>query len=218
MMPEISALKVRRAVVVAPHPDDETIGAFGLMRRLSRAGARVTVIIVTDGGASHPGSQAWPPERLKLARRRETLAAARLAGVFKGSVRFLDYPDGSLTALGPAGLRSLARRLAAGPRPDLVARPSLADAHPDHAAVARACRYAWPPCVYQAAYMVWPEDARPRCARPFPLGADQKVKPAALRLYRTQTGQITDDPEGFCMDRPMLGKFSGPREFFGRDP
>jgi LmbE family N-acetylglucosaminyl deacetylase len=39
----------RRVVVVAAHPDDEVLGAGALMRRLSRAGAAIDVIHITDG-------------------------------------------------------------------------------------------------------------------------------------------------------------------------
>lgn len=209
---------VRRVRVVAPHPDDETIGAFGLMRHLSRHGVCVEVTIVTDGAASHPASRAWLPERLRLARRRETLAAVRLAGVHAGSVRFLDYPDGSLSALGEAPFRSLVQRLAAGPHPDLVLRPSLSDTHPDHETVAEACRQAWPPGIPQATYQVWPAHSQPPGAQPFVLGRDQLVKQAALRLYKSQTGLITDDPDGFSMNRDLQRIFAGPIEWYGCGP
>lgn len=209
---------IRRVRVVAPHPDDETIGAFGLMRHLSRHGVCVEVTIVTDGAASHPASRSWPPERLRAARRRETLAAVRLAGVYTGSVGFLDYPDGSLSALGQAAFRFLVRRLAAGPQPDMVLRPSLSDTHPDHRAVAEACQQAWPAGIPQATYQVWPAHCQPPGAQPFALGRDHLVKRAALRLYKSQTGLITDDPEGFCMDRNLLRQFSGPVEWYGSEP
>lgn len=209
---------LRKVIVVAPHPDDETIGAFGLMRHMIRRGAAVGVTLVTDGSASHPNSRAWPPARLARTRRRETLAAVRLAGLFAGSVRFLNYPDGTLPELDASGLRLLSARLAAGPQPDLVIRPSLCDTHPDHRIVAETSRLAWPPVVPQITYQVWPEGRCPPGGRPFRLGPDLPVKRSALRLYRTQTGLITDDPTGFCMDRDLLRSFSGPAEWYGHGP
>lgn len=209
--------RLRRAIIVAPHPDDETIGAFGLIRQLVRVGVDVRAVIVTDGCASHPSSAAWPPARLRAARQRESLAALRLAGLSRGAVRFLDYPDGGLARPAADTWRDLVRDLSAGPRPDLVVRPSLRDDHPDHRAVARACRAAWPPAVRQISYQVWPAGQRVPHAARLCLGADQALKQAALRLYRTQTGAITDDPSGFCIVRSLMRSFAGPAEYFGED-
>ncbi|MGO1304454.1 MAG: PIG-L family deacetylase, partial [Sphingomonas parapaucimobilis] len=40
---------VRHAVVVAPHPDDEIIGAAGLIQALRRQGSVVRVVVVSNG-------------------------------------------------------------------------------------------------------------------------------------------------------------------------
>ena len=45
-----------RLVVVAPHPDDEILGAGGLLAATARAGRDLLLVAVTDGQASHPGS------------------------------------------------------------------------------------------------------------------------------------------------------------------
>ena len=87
---------LRDVLVVAPHPDDEAIGAFGLMSALRRRGARLWVLVVSDGGASHPGSTAWPPARLVPERRRETRRAMATLGIPPSRVRFLGLPDGAL--------------------------------------------------------------------------------------------------------------------------
>ncbi|HJZ09666.1 MAG TPA: PIG-L family deacetylase, partial [Trebonia sp.] len=46
---------VTSAVVVAAHPDDEVLGAGGLISVLAAAGARLRLVAVTDGEASHRG-------------------------------------------------------------------------------------------------------------------------------------------------------------------
>ena len=48
---------------------------------------------VTDGAGSHPGSTAYPPERLKALRAAELRSAAEILGVPEKHVRFLDLPD-----------------------------------------------------------------------------------------------------------------------------
>jgi len=67
-------------LVVAPHPDDEVLGAGGL---LALAGGEV--VAVTDGEASHPRSDAVDPADLVAARRAETAVALGLLGRGAGS-------------------------------------------------------------------------------------------------------------------------------------
>ncbi len=131
---------IRRAVIVAPHSDDETIAAHSLIQHLRRQGAQVTVIVVTDGSASHRKSRLWPKARLVAERRRETVRAMAGLGVPQGAVRFLSMPDGGLDSLTRHERNRLAQALGRGPVPDLVVVPDLRDAHPDHRDVAGACR------------------------------------------------------------------------------
>jgi LmbE family N-acetylglucosaminyl deacetylase len=126
---------VRSVLVVAPHPDDEVIGAFGLMRLLRRRGARVRVVIVTDGAGSHPNSRKWPRTRLVGARASETRAALRGIGIGAGDVRFLALPDGGLGTGGGSVRRVLARALAQARGHDLLVMPARDDDHPDHRVV-----------------------------------------------------------------------------------
>jgi LmbE family N-acetylglucosaminyl deacetylase len=202
-------------MVVAPHPDDETIAAFGVLHAAVRQARRVTVVIVTDGAASHD-SAAWPPKRLAALRERETLCAMRRAGVRKNEVRFLRYGDSALCDLDRAGRRALRRDLQRMPQPDLVVRPSRADHHIDHRIVGEACEAAWPGRVRQLTYLVWPEQgARFQARYAVPLGPLRELKRAAIMAYRSQTGLIDDDPNGFCIDQKTIARFCGPVERFG---
>src|SRR6202035_3010407 len=69
---------IRSAVIVAAHPDDEVLGAGGLISMLAASRARLRLVAVTDGERSH-GSHA---AKDVLARRRtaETAAALRALG------------------------------------------------------------------------------------------------------------------------------------------
>ena len=60
-------------VVVAPHPDDETLLSGGLIAHQARAGVPVIVLAVTDGEAAYPGD----PDGLARQRRREQRQALR---------------------------------------------------------------------------------------------------------------------------------------------
>jgi LmbE family N-acetylglucosaminyl deacetylase len=57
-------------IVVAPHPDDESLACGGLLAEACRQGLRGTVVIVSDGAGSHPNSKAYPPDRLRHSARR----------------------------------------------------------------------------------------------------------------------------------------------------
>lgn len=215
--------RVTRAHVIAPHPDDEAIGAFGLIAALRARGAVVDVTLVTDGSASHPNSRAWPPARLSAARYAETRRVLRRAGVRRQDLRFLDHADGALGFAGHTTIARLARELARRPRPDLIITPSINDNHADHRAAAKAVARAWPASIKRLSYLVWPRlqphRPRPRGRRvTLPLGGRAAMKRAALRLYRTQTGAIEDDPDGFLLGRDLLVRFARPVEHFGTWP
>jgi len=127
-----------RAVVVAPHPDDEVLSVGGLLAQLADIGAPVEVIAVTDGTASHRGSTEWTAERLAQARPRESLKALRCLGLSIEPAR-LGMPDGGLKevrALLAARLVSLLR-----PR-DVVFTTWRQDGHPDHEVTGEACALA----------------------------------------------------------------------------
>src|SRR3546814_4012834 len=74
----MSALEnVRRALVIAPHPDDEILGCGGTIARLCAAGVEVHVAIVTRG----------KPPRFDAAHVRRVEEEARAAHDFLGVTR-----------------------------------------------------------------------------------------------------------------------------------
>lgn len=97
-----------RLLVVAPHPDDETLGAGGLIQAARQANLPVQVVVVTNGDGSTPAAAkltkalfVTATDRIKLghARQAETLAAMAALGVARESVHFLGYPDKLLSEL-----------------------------------------------------------------------------------------------------------------------
>jgi LmbE family N-acetylglucosaminyl deacetylase len=97
-----------RLLVFAPHPDDEVLGAGGLVARLAAAGRPVRVVFFTNGDGYREAIVGADPRRtprdgdyLALGRHRqhEALAAARRLGLPPAAVRFLGYPDDGLAAL-----------------------------------------------------------------------------------------------------------------------
>ena len=89
-------------LVVAPHPDDETLCCAGVIQRVARAGGRVSVVWITSGDASfldllliEKGLTGSASKQRALAgrRMREARAAASLLGVPDDRQLFLGYPD-----------------------------------------------------------------------------------------------------------------------------
>lgn len=87
----------RRAVVFSPHPDDESLGCGGTIIKKKMAGARVTLVFMTDGGAPTHGALI-SKEELKAVRKSEALNASRVLGLSVSDTRFLQFEDGRLTA------------------------------------------------------------------------------------------------------------------------
>ena len=119
-------------LVIAPHADDEILGAGAIMARAAQAGARVAVIVATDGAASDPGRDATTLASLRREECRTGLE--RMLG-YVPALLFLDQPDGGLssTAIPRPHMAALAAFVAEA-APDTILVTDPADGHPDHKA------------------------------------------------------------------------------------
>ncbi|MHA3703234.1 PIG-L family deacetylase [Jatrophihabitans sp. YIM 134969] len=184
-------------VVVAAHPDDESLGAGGLIHQASRCGARVTVVVATDGEGSHPESPTHARSELATLRRREVLDAVGALDA-AATVHPLGLPDGGLAAFEPA-LAAALTELASDAT--LVVTPWAGDRHPDHEAAATAgAELAERLGVPHWGYPVWmwhwgsPADAAVpwEKLRGLPLSAaDLAAKARAVSAHRTQTAPLS---------------------------
>ena len=124
---------LRRVLVLAPHPDDESIGAGGTIARLAGAGTHVTVLLVTDGEATI-GSPDGPAQTGRRRRDEMALACAQL-GVPPPVP--LGLPDGELATVLPT-LTDALRGILLDEAPDAVIAPWPFERHEDHRVVTRA--------------------------------------------------------------------------------
>lgn len=94
-------------LIVAPHPDDETIGCAGVTLQAIARGERVGIVVLTQGDghvgltavvAQKPAARLGPDDfiRAGVLRQGHTLRAAASLGVAEAEVVFLGYPDGGL--------------------------------------------------------------------------------------------------------------------------
>ncbi|RZI96637.1 MAG: PIG-L family deacetylase [Variovorax sp.] len=207
-----------RAVVVAPHPDDEVLSVGGLLAMLAKSGTAVCVIAVTDGAASHIDSLEWPRERLLRERPRESERALALLGVATEPVR-LDLPDGAVTA------EALAARLAPLLQPtDVVFTTWRRDGHPDHDATGTACAEAAQAAgarLVEVPVWAWhwavPEDARLPWHRARRLALDPEAAERKREAVQCFTSQLNPDPStgaGPILRSTTVARAARPFEIF----
>lgn len=196
-------------IVLAAHPDDETLGCGVILAKAADRGHPVTVIIATDGEWSHPDSSTHSPQMLSAIRRREATEAVAVLAPAARLIQ-LGLPDGHLDQHA-AALRT-ALRSAVGSGPAWILANWEQDRHPDHAACARAARHvatADPRCTV-GEYPIWvwhwgnpagndlPVEAMTRI--PVGPGAADRRR-AALARYRSQVLPLSDSPG----DEAVLG-------------
>ncbi len=221
-------------VVVAPHPDDETLGCGGVIAQLRARGNLVHVLVISDGTRSHPRSQQYPPPRLKQVRQAETLAALALLQVESENVTFLGLPDGAVPHLSlPSGPYEPAAQAAlelcqtylrqTAPRTIFV--PYQFDPHRDHRAswqLVQGAIASLPQPPRRLEYPIWDWDPRQRQplaegyrAWRLDVGAQVELKRQAIHCYRSQTTDlIQDDPTGFRLLPELIANFLHPWEIY----
>lgn len=213
-------------LIVAPHPDDETLGCGGLIAACAAAGVRVHVAILTDGARSHFGSAGWTPRRLAAHRAVETRRAIARLGLSRSSLTLLNYPDSALLFRG--GLRARATQRVADLAKRLRARRVFVtwrhDPHPDHLAAALIGEAAAKQMrLGLVQFPIWGrflpgglhlEDrgwrARRLDVRPF-----LNAKRSAIAAYRTQTtAMISDAPLAHRLTADEWSAFLTPYETY----
>lgn len=170
-------------MLVAAHPDDETVGAGSRLPRLAEA----RFVCVTDG-APRNGEDAsrhgLTPQEYARARRLELQTVLVRCGIAPSRLGYLDAPDQEASLL----LVPLARQLAAGLREEgteVILTHAYEGSHPDHDATAfvvhaavalmRARGERAPAIVEMASHHRGPDDQRAWGFLPSPQGEDEAV-------------------------------------------
>jgi LmbE family N-acetylglucosaminyl deacetylase len=204
------------AVVVAPHPDDESLGCGALISEAAAAGRSVRIIVLSDGTRSHPNSKAFPREKLRALREEEARRAASALGVGVSQITFVGLPDGRVPVAGADAGRASAAIVRAIEQAGAEALfvTWRHDQHSDHQAayaIARSAQHSLAG-IRLFEYSIWGRgvpfgtdlDGPPRGWR-FASSRHRDRKRAAILCHRSQTSNlIGDDPEGFILPPGMV--------------
>ena len=181
-------------VVLAPHPDDETLAAGGLIASLTQQGVPVSVVAITDGENAYRGDVG-----LGEVRDVEQQRALQRLGVAAADIHRLRLSDSGVSAEEARLTRALEPHLRGAGH---IVAPWPHDFHPDHEvtgrsalAVARACGV---PITW---YFFWtwhrgtPELLQDLPLRLLPLtAAQQEAKREALAFHVSQLHHVSGEP------------------------
>ena len=129
-----------RVLVLAPHPDDETLGCGGAIRLYTESKKKVKVVFLTSGDKADPANRLSQRVRgdmhitdYSLMREKEAEDALRVLGV--SDYAFLRFPDRELAEHSSA-VENMLMQAAEDFQPDIIFSPSVIELNPDHRATA----------------------------------------------------------------------------------
>jgi LmbE family N-acetylglucosaminyl deacetylase len=188
-----------RILVVAPHPDDESLGTAGLLQRIFAQKLPVRILFATNGDNNPWAQRFWErrwrigqAERIRWGRRRreEALAAIKVLGGETDSAKFMNLPDLGTTALlmeGSSELSSLLADEIQDWQPTVALIPAKFDAHPDHSALSVAFSTALE-SIGTSPTQIW----------------EYLVHAPRLPIMQTPVGLLLNDEEVECKRRAIL--------------
>jgi LmbE family N-acetylglucosaminyl deacetylase len=219
-----SQTATRSCVVLAPHPDDETLGCGATIMRKLAAGTPVTVVIATDGRHSHHSSKLSANALVEI-REEEARRAGAVLGLARENIAFLDFEDGRLAE----HRRLLRNRLADildTLNPEEIFVSSIIDSHPDHRVLAELGRelaharsdrfpvlyeypiWFWDPRIWRVKHLL---ELRTRIVRTENF---LMRKREAIAAYRSQVTNLTGEPSWATLRQGFLRQFLQPEETF----
>jgi len=214
-------------LVIAPHPDDETLGCGCFIVRARALRQKVCIVIVTDG-RTWPVSSSMTPDDVANMRRGETERAAAVLGVDVKDVVFLNLPEMEVEAHAGAIEESLRQHIE-HIHPRLILSPYGIDQHPDHRAVARAvdqlCKKGVITCpVFEYPIWFWlraglghlMNPAHLRCLRRISARGYSGIKKTAMQAHRSQCPHLVgeDYSQSFFQPFSFAVQYLSRYEFF----
>jgi LmbE family N-acetylglucosaminyl deacetylase len=188
-------------LIIAPHPDDETLGCGGLIAQRRSEGRRVVVVVLTDGRGllERLGILTDPtPEEVARLRKEETRRAVKILGGDPADLRFLDFENGRLVEQKKEAVAKVAAVLKEVAPAEVYVTGPL-EVHPEHvAANAIACEARAASGVNPA---IWeytvslksglPPESQPRRRLEVDVSAHRAREKEALAQFRSHLGTLS---------------------------
>lgn len=207
--------------ILAPHPDDESLGIGGLLAARAAQGKTSFVAFLTDGSGSHRDAPAWSPAQVGRARRGEARRAMSMLTLASRPL-FLGWEDAAPAAEGTAlFLRTVARLVVwcRRHRVRTLVTTWVGEPHCDHVAAAmlgRAVSAAG--AIRHLEYLVWgwtladlDQRVRRRRVLSFDVAAGRPLQRRALACHRSQFGgRILGASQRFRLPDAMVGLIGRP--------
>lgn len=228
--PEGLSRDIGNLTVLAPHPDDESLGCWGLISLLVAQGKKIHIIFVTDGSASHPGSRQYPPKILKAIRKDEAISACEHLGVGYEHLTFMEKADSKMHTPLDDELWQIAFSVASMYEQgnfSALAMPWRRDPHADRKVVheigcralelitSGATKIEYPIWLWENGSIEdWPEKEE---VNPFRLDISSVTdrKAAAIQEHLSQLGRLIEyDTDGFVLTEDLLLPFHSKTEYF----
>ena len=218
-------------VVIAPHPDDESLGCGGTIALLKKLGRPLKIIFVTDGSLSHPNSKKYPAPLLIKLREKEALSAAKILGVSRADCHFMRLLDGSLPDKNENGFDHAVTAVIKVLIPlnvETILLPWKNDPHKDH----KACWQIVTEAINRIGisvnllhYFIWfwergkleKEIIKSVNWYKIDITSVLSLKLKAISAHRSQvTNLIDDDEHGFILSDEVLDHFNDTFELFAK--
>lgn len=219
-----SLTATRSCLVLAPHPDDETLGCGATIMRKRAAGTPVKVVIATDGRHSHHSST-LSGDTLVAIREQEALRAGAILGLHAEDIIFLRFEDGRLADYRQA-LHDRLVDIITSVNPEEMFVSSIIDTHPDHRVLGELGRqlarappghfpllyeypiWFWDPRTWRVGYL------RELSTRIVRTEEFRTRKREAIAAYCSQVTNLTGEADWATFRHGFLRQFLQPEETF----
>ena len=216
-------------VVIAPHPDDESLGCGGIIALLKKEGRSVKIVFVSDGSMSHPNSKKYPASLLMQLREKEALTAVKILGVPKKDCFFMRLKDGAVPHEMDKNFDnavSVMNNILTSINADAILLPWKHDPHTDHQACWKIINKSLldletPVQLYH--YLIWfwergtPDLEIRNAVDWFKIDISTVIplKLKAINAHQSQVSKMIDDDEnGFILSPGVISHFEDQYELF----
>jgi LmbE family N-acetylglucosaminyl deacetylase len=219
-----SRTAARSCLVLAPHPDDETLGCGATIMRKLATGAAVQVVIAADGRHAYPSSKLSVDALVEI-REEEARRACAILGLRREDIAFLRFEDLRL-ADHRERLRDHLFQIVDTMNPEEILVSSIIDNHPDHRVLAELARelaqarrdrapllyeypiWFWDPRIWRIRSLL---ELRTRFVRTEEF---RMRKREAIAAYRSQVTNMMDETRPAPLRKGFVHQFLEPEEIF----